>query len=52
MHRHVFGREKHDAGVHWTLRDYSRGKKLISIYFVLRKLLPIVKVNCYIWFIN
>ena len=22
----LFGREKHDAGVHWTPRDYSRVK--------------------------
>ena len=24
----LFGREKHDAGVHWTPRDYSR----VNIY--------------------
>jgi len=24
----LFGREKHDAGVHWTPRDYSRVNKV------------------------
>jgi hypothetical protein len=26
----LFGREKHDAGVHWTPRDYSRVKEKIE----------------------
>ena len=32
----LFGREKYDAGVHWTPRDYSRVKMCIIVNHMFR----------------